>query len=237
MPRTCGSTLHGAPAATKWRGATSRGGHQVAAAGRPPCLHRCAHPPAWRPRLHRPAASPALPPSPFAPARHAAKTTVYRLHVSADGDNTPLRLHMQGNDLLSGSHFDEYIVDYRQAPPAPPPLLPPAQFGCCCGPGPAPRGTCGLGRRPAETLWRNSGPTTLSAELGHLVHMCAVPATCMPVEAASSLHLLRPRLPLPLVCCCNHPPAPRPAQAGQGMESCRLPADGAPRSALLCCAQ
>lgn len=63
------------------------------------------------------------PPSP--PLRHAAKTTVYRLHVSADGSDTPLRLHMQGNDLLSGSHFDEYVVDYRQAA-LPVAWLPPA---------------------------------------------------------------------------------------------------------------
>lgn len=56
----------------------------------------------------------------FAPSRHAAKTTVYRLHTSADGSDTPLRLHMQGNDLFSGSHFDEYVVDYSEFTPGRP---------------------------------------------------------------------------------------------------------------------
>ncbi|KAL4421808.1 hypothetical protein ABPG77_001597 [Micractinium sp. CCAP 211/92] len=53
-------------------------------------------------------------------ARHAAKTTVYRLHTSADGSDTPLRLHMRGNDLFSGSHFDEYVVDYSEFTPGRP---------------------------------------------------------------------------------------------------------------------
>ena len=50
--------------------------------------------------------------SPFLPptaCRHAAKTVVYRLHVSADGAATPLRLHMQGREMFSGSHFDECV--------------------------------------------------------------------------------------------------------------------------------
>ncbi|KAL4448265.1 hypothetical protein ABPG75_005484 [Micractinium tetrahymenae] len=53
-------------------------------------------------------------------ARHAAKVAVYRLHVAADDSDAPLRLHMQGNDLLSGSHFDEYVVDYSEFVPGRP---------------------------------------------------------------------------------------------------------------------
>ena len=33
----------------------------------------------------------------------------------------PLRLHQQGPDMLSGSHFDEYVVDYGELVPGPPP--------------------------------------------------------------------------------------------------------------------
>ena len=40
-----------------------------------------------------------------------AKVTQYRFYVSEDGTQ-PLRLHQQGNDLFSGSHFDEYVADY-----------------------------------------------------------------------------------------------------------------------------
>ena len=33
----------------------------------------------------------------------------------------PLRLHQSGPDILSGSHFDEYVVDYGELVPGPPP--------------------------------------------------------------------------------------------------------------------
>ncbi|EFN54048.1 hypothetical protein CHLNCDRAFT_136123 [Chlorella variabilis] len=43
-------------------------------------------------------------------ARHEAKHVVYKFYAAADG--TPHRLHMHGNDMISGSHFDEWVVDY-----------------------------------------------------------------------------------------------------------------------------
>lgn len=81
-------------------------------------------------------------------ARHGERETVYRFWASRDksrgggggGDERraaerggggaapplavllrPLRLHQQGPDLLSGSHFDEYVVDYGELVPGPPP--------------------------------------------------------------------------------------------------------------------
>ena len=33
----------------------------------------------------------------------------------------PIRLHQQGPDMLSGSHFDEYVVNYGELVPGPPP--------------------------------------------------------------------------------------------------------------------
>ena len=36
--------------------------------------------------------------------RHASKHTVYKFYV--DGNGAPLRLHMHGNDIFSGAHFD-----------------------------------------------------------------------------------------------------------------------------------
>ncbi|CAK0742229.1 hypothetical protein CVIRNUC_001381 [Coccomyxa viridis] len=42
---------------------------------------------------------------------HGSKVTLYKLYVSNDGQ--PLRLHMDGNDIFSGAHFDEYIADYN----------------------------------------------------------------------------------------------------------------------------
>lgn len=43
--------------------------------------------------------------------------TLYKFYVSEDGQ--PLRLHMDGNDMFSGSHFDEYIADYEFVKPGP----------------------------------------------------------------------------------------------------------------------
>ncbi|EIE24547.1 cysteine proteinase [Coccomyxa subellipsoidea C-169] len=42
---------------------------------------------------------------------HGAKVTVYKFYVAEDG--APMRLHMDGNDMFSGAHFDEYIADYE----------------------------------------------------------------------------------------------------------------------------
>ncbi|CAL8467551.1 g7089 [Coccomyxa elongata] len=42
---------------------------------------------------------------------HGAKVTLYKFYVAEDG--APLRLHMDGNDMFSGAHFDEYIADYE----------------------------------------------------------------------------------------------------------------------------
>ncbi|KAK9844357.1 hypothetical protein WJX74_001261 [Apatococcus lobatus] len=42
--------------------------------------------------------------------RHGRKETVYHFHVTAE--DRPVRLHMHGNDIFSGAHFDEYIADY-----------------------------------------------------------------------------------------------------------------------------
>lgn len=36
---------------------------------------------------------------------------MYKFYVAEDG--TPMRLHMDGNDMFSGAHFDEYIADYE----------------------------------------------------------------------------------------------------------------------------
>jgi hypothetical protein len=47
-----------------------------------------------------------------------AKVTLYKFYVSADSGQ-PLRLHQQGNDLFSGSHFDEYVADYLYLKPGP----------------------------------------------------------------------------------------------------------------------
>ena len=43
--------------------------------------------------------------------RHENKVVKYKFYVSADG-RRPLRLHMHGNDIFSGAHFDEWIADY-----------------------------------------------------------------------------------------------------------------------------
>ena len=49
---------------------------------------------------------------------HGAKVTIYTFYVGA-ADGQPLRLHEQGNDLFSGSHFDEYVADYAYLKPGP----------------------------------------------------------------------------------------------------------------------
>ncbi|CAL5219433.1 g1262 [Coccomyxa viridis] len=46
---------------------------------------------------------------------HGAKVTIYKLYATQDGQ--PLRLHMDGNDMFSGAHFDEYIADYNYMKP------------------------------------------------------------------------------------------------------------------------
>ena len=43
--------------------------------------------------------------------------TEYKFYVTADGQ--PLRLHQAGNDMFSGSHFDEYVADYAYLKPGP----------------------------------------------------------------------------------------------------------------------
>ena len=45
------------------------------------------------------------------PRSHGAKVTINKFYVAEDG--APLRLHMDGNDMFSGAHFDEYIADYE----------------------------------------------------------------------------------------------------------------------------
>lgn len=42
--------------------------------------------------------------------RHGQKTTIYKYYATSDGE--PLRLHMHGNDISSGAHFDEYLADF-----------------------------------------------------------------------------------------------------------------------------
>ena len=71
-------------------------------------------------------------------ARHGERETVYRFWASGGGKGgdggeqrgaaaaaaalpRPLRLHQLGPDVLSGSHFDEYVVDYGELVPGPPP--------------------------------------------------------------------------------------------------------------------
>lgn len=46
----------------------------------------------------------------------------YNFYVTAEG--VPVRLHMFGQDMFSGSHFDTYIVDYQlYRPGAPDPAV------------------------------------------------------------------------------------------------------------------
>ncbi|KAL3135552.1 hypothetical protein ABBQ38_006030 [Trebouxia sp. C0009 RCD-2024] len=42
--------------------------------------------------------------------RHGRKTTIYKYYATTEG--TPVRLHMHGNDISSGAHFDEYLADF-----------------------------------------------------------------------------------------------------------------------------
>ncbi|KAK9814317.1 hypothetical protein WJX72_003933 [[Myrmecia] bisecta] len=50
--------------------------------------------------------------------QHGKKVTIYTFHATLDG--APLRLHMHGNDLFSGSHFDEWVADYTSFRPGRP---------------------------------------------------------------------------------------------------------------------
>lgn len=47
--------------------------------------------------------------------RHEAKLVEYNFFVGSDG--TPLKLHMLGNDLFSGAHYDEWVVQYTEYVP------------------------------------------------------------------------------------------------------------------------
>ena len=49
---------------------------------------------------------------------HESKHVLYKFFISADGD--PIRFHMIGNDAFSGSHFDEWVVDYIDYKPGKP---------------------------------------------------------------------------------------------------------------------
>lgn len=50
--------------------------------------------------------------------RHEAKTVQYRFFVGNNG--IPLKLHMLGNDLLSGAHYDEWIIEFTDFIPGRP---------------------------------------------------------------------------------------------------------------------
>lgn len=50
--------------------------------------------------------------------KHEAKTVQYKFYASPSGD--PVRLHMLGNDLFSGAHYDEWIADYTGFSPGRP---------------------------------------------------------------------------------------------------------------------
>jgi len=54
--------------------------------------------------------------------RHASKTVQYNFYVTQneDGEPYPVRLHMIGNDIFSGAHFDEWVADYMSYTPKPP---------------------------------------------------------------------------------------------------------------------
>ncbi|PNW79515.1 hypothetical protein CHLRE_08g358522v5 [Chlamydomonas reinhardtii] len=60
--------------------------------------------------------------------RHGDKTAAYAFYTAPNG--WPLRFHMLGVNVLTGSHFDEYIVEFTRFKPRPPPAaafeLPPA---------------------------------------------------------------------------------------------------------------
>lgn len=51
-------------------------------------------------------------------ARHEGKHVVYKFYTTPAG--TPRRLHMHGNDMFSGAHFDEWVVDYTSYQPGRP---------------------------------------------------------------------------------------------------------------------
>eukprot|EP00884_Botryococcus_braunii_P023226 jgi/Botrbrau1/9588/Bobra.106_2s0011.2 len=50
--------------------------------------------------------------------RHGAKLAQYNFYVTEDG--LPVRMHMHGQDMFSGSHYDTYIADYHVYRPGPP---------------------------------------------------------------------------------------------------------------------
>ncbi|KAL4539565.1 hypothetical protein Ndes2437B_g02068 [Nannochloris sp. 'desiccata'] len=53
---------------------------------------------------------------------HASKTVQYNFYVTQkeDGQPHPVRLHMTGNDIFSGAHFDEWVADYVSYTPGRP---------------------------------------------------------------------------------------------------------------------
>ncbi|KAK9824976.1 hypothetical protein WJX81_002463 [Elliptochloris bilobata] len=73
---------------------------------------------------------------------HGVKVTRYAFHASI-ADGAPLRLAMRGQDLFSGSHFDEYVAEYLSFKPGAPPssvFNPPAECaGVAAAKAPMPR--------------------------------------------------------------------------------------------------
>jgi C1A family cysteine protease len=53
---------------------------------------------------------------------HASKTVQYNFYVTQkeDGQQHPVRLHMIGNDIFSGAHYDEWVADYVSFTPGKP---------------------------------------------------------------------------------------------------------------------
>ncbi|KAG2424481.1 hypothetical protein HXX76_014533 [Chlamydomonas incerta] len=51
--------------------------------------------------------------------KHGDKTAAYSFYTAPNG--WPLRFHMLGVNVLTGSHFDEYIVEFIRFKPRPPP--------------------------------------------------------------------------------------------------------------------
>ena len=48
--------------------------------------------------------------------KHQAKTTRYSFYVRDNG--SPVKLHQHGNDIFTGSHFDEWLVRLPERPSA-----------------------------------------------------------------------------------------------------------------------
>ena len=80
--------------------------------------------------------------------RHQAKHVEYRFYVTPEG--SPVRLHMHGNDLFSGAHFDEWVADFDHYAPGPPERSLFEEPELCDGV--APGGGAAAGRRAAHTL-------------------------------------------------------------------------------------